>query len=229
MFELRKWCCPGVALAAIAATGLLGAARDAAATTFFATDGGVVEAAGCLEASCTNQTFDDTIGGFASVSGSITIDSLLLDFTLTLTQPVGLTSSGDNGVTAIEFTDVVYSVTDLPLMQIGPDKFMIDGTLPGGPTASVAGDYSQNGGSPDPFAESNARVTGICDVMGDTVLCGLTFGTSGFDLAVGPPVPAPGTNQRFFRHMMNVTAVVPEPSTGLLLSLGLLGLALRRR
>ena len=230
MLKLWKGCRRTMALAAIASVCLTGIARQADATMFGISDGGVVEAAGCMAASCgSTQTFDDTIGGFAAVSGTIMIDAAsdTLDLSITLVDAIGLTAMGapDNGISAIAFTDVVYSVAGLSLIEVIPgSKFIISGAVPGGPTATVTGNYSQDAALAQAFVENAVRITGSCTIVADDVTCGFGFGTAGLDLAVGA---AP--EDRFFRHTMNVTAVVPEPSTGLLLALGLLGLTLRRR
>ena len=195
------------------------------ATMFGVTDGGVVEAAGCMAASCGgSQTFDDTIGDFAAVSGSIMIDASagMLDLSLTLEDPFGLSaiSGSDNGVSAIGFTGVLYSVTGLSLISpLGGGHFIIAG----GQTASVSGVYSQDAAAQG-FALDEARITGTCNVVDQFVTCGIGFGTTNFTLDVGAPL-----EERYFRHTMNVTGIVPEPSTGLLLAAGLLGLARRRR
>ena len=150
-----------------------------------------------------------------------------LDLSITLVDAIGLfaMSGPDNGVSAIAFTDLVYSVGGLSLIEVIPgSKFIIDGAIPGGPTATVTGDYSQDAALAQAFVENAVRIAGSCTIVADSIACGFGFGTSGLDLAVGA---AP--EDRFFRHTLNVTAVVPELSTGLLLALGLLGLTLRRR
>ena len=108
---------------------------------------------------------------------------MMLNFDLTLTQSIELTGA-DNGVTSIEFTNFGYSVTDLALIELSAGKYLINGAVPGGVTASVSGDYSQNGGGPVDVTRA-ARVTGTCDITGDTVVCGLIFRANGFDLPVG--------------------------------------------
>ena len=224
MFELRKGC-RVTAACSVAILALAAATPGGAATVFGVTAGGVVDAEGCTAASCGGtRTFADTIAGFAPVSGSISIDAsaLTLDLSLQLDDTVSLVATGgaDNGVAAIDFSSVVYSVSGLSLIEVVPGaKFIIGG----GQTASVVGSYSQDAAAAG-FALGTTRITGTCDIVGTSVTCGLGFGTVGLTLEVGA---APVT--RYFRHTMNVTGIVPEPSTGLLFAAGLIGLALRRR
>jgi hypothetical protein len=73
-----------------------------------------------------------------------------------------------------------------------------------------------------PFAIAAASVSISCDYPGGTGQCGISFGESGFSNVLGND----------WRHMFNVTVQavpVPEPTTGLLIGLGLAGLALRAR
>jgi hypothetical protein len=229
MFELWKGCRAGAACS-VALWVLAAAAPGTAATLFDVTAGGVVDAVGCTAASCSGSTqkFADTLTGFAAVSGSISIDTAAhtLAVSLQLDDTVSLLAMGgsDNGVSAIDFSKVFYSVSGLSLIEVVAGAKYIIG---GGQTASVAGFYSQNAVASG-FTLGAARITGTCDIAGTSITCGFGFGTAGLTLGVGA---TPAT--RYFRHTMNVAGVlgdvVPEPSTGLLFAAGLIGLALRRR
>jgi len=206
------------------------------ADLFYVQVGGVDDAVGCTTPACTTQTFD--LAGPAEVFGTLEIDTAVvpptLSFDLTLwNTPVGLleTVAGteDNGVEEIEFSDVMYSAADLPATEMLPGSFSIDF----GAAATLDGDQTQwndaavaVNGTPAFFSDSDVQVTGSCLVVapGDAS-CSLTFGTGGFQLDVGDPVPAP----RSLRHTMNLV-LLPEPGEGLLLVSGVLGLlALGRR
>ena len=214
---------------------LLGA-QPCRADLFYVQEGGVEDAVGCTTPDCATETFD--LAEPAEVFGTLEIDTAVapptLSFDLTLwNTPVSLleTVAGteDNGVAELEMSDVAYFAVDLPATETFPDTFSIDF----GATAEVDGDQTQwndaavpVNGTPAFFSASDAQVTGSCLILapGDAS-CSLTFGTNGFLLDVGDPMPA----ARSLRHTMNLV-LLPEPGEGLLLVSGVLGLlALGRR
>ena len=200
------------------------------ADLFYVQEGGVEGAVGCTTPACTTQTLD--LAGPAEVFGTLEIDTAVfpptLSFDLTLwNTPVSLleTVAGteDNGVAEIELSDVLYSAAGLPATEMLPGTFSIDfgatATLDGDQTQWDDANFSVNG-TPAFFSDSDVQVTGSCLVVapGDAS-CSLSFGTGGFQLDVGDPVPAP----RSLRHTMNLV-LLPEPGEELLLISGVLGL-----
>ena len=189
--------------------------------------GGFDQALGCSSVACgTTQTLelDPAADPVAPVSGSIDLDTtaLTLSFSFSVAE-LGLTPLGggdDNGVSNVVFTNTVYQAAGLSLLSAGGSYIV-------GPaqTAQVSGEQTQLagmttvGGTPSAFLV-DARITGSCTTSGAGLSCGLSFGQSGFSFDVGDPTPA----ARYFQHTANLVAV-PEPSTALLLGLGL-GVAL---
>ncbi|RIL01373.1 MAG: hypothetical protein DCC71_17870 [Proteobacteria bacterium] len=164
-------------------------------------------------------------GNYAT-TGTITIDDVALTISGTLTVPFSeITGAADNGITEIEFYNTTYSFSNLPITIIAgsPTTYQIS---PGVTTSVVdPGTLTQigtGGGSTDPVFNS-VRVTGSCGlVAGNVGQCGFTFGASGFQ--VGAP------SSRYVQQTFNL-AVVPEPTTLLLIGGGVFGLgwAGRRR
>jgi len=200
------------------------------ADLYYVQQGGVDDAAACTTPACTTQTFD--LAGPAEVFGTLELDTAVfpptLSFDLTLwNTPVSLletvVGTEDNGVAEIELSDAAYSAADLPATEMLPGSFSIDfgatATLDGDQTQWNDADLSVNG-TPAFFSDSDVQVTGSCLVVapGDAS-CSLTFGTGGFELDVGDPLPAP----RNLRQTMNLV-LLPEPGEDLLLASGVLGL-----
>jgi hypothetical protein len=211
----------------------LASAPASHATLLLVDDGGIDDAVGCTTADCIGtQTFE--LGSPALVSGTVEIDpiGLTLDFDLDVTA-VSLTESvvgtEDNGVAEVEFTEVNYFATGLPITEGIPNFFSID--FPS--TAIVDGVQTQwndvdvaVNSTPAFFTQNDALVTGNCFLVDPTnAACSFSFGTAGFALDVGDPTPAP----RHFRHTMSLV-LVPEPKGWTMLASGVLGLlALGRR
>ena len=122
------------------------------------------------------------------------------------------TFSGPGG--PISFGPATYLATlsgpSVVTTPIGPGT---GGISSGFGTGSVSGSANATA-----FAVS-PNVSISCNYPGGTGQCGITFGEAGFTNVIGHD----------WRHTFNVTVVqsIPEPTTGLLVVLGLAGLALR--
>jgi hypothetical protein len=183
--------------------------------------GGGLEAAnqnyGCPTApgTCSEAARDYLLTSDALATGTIDINAAgdIIDIELHVASAVFNGSGGP-----ITFSTVTYqatlsgpSVSTTPVTPGTPGT----GANSGIGTGSVAG-----GANASPFAVAAASVIISCDYPGGTGQCGISFGESGFSNVEGHD----------WRHTFNVTVqALPEPTTGLLLALGLAGLALRAR
>jgi hypothetical protein len=215
----------------------LALALEARADTFYVQAGGVEDAVGCTEPGCSLETF--ALDAAAEVFGRIEIDTGLPVPTLSFEldqwfDPASLVETvpgtEDNGVAAIDFTGVTYTAVDLPLTESSPGSgsFSVDF----GATATLEGDQTQwddlgfaVNGTPAFFSDPDVLVTGNCLVVAPgSASCSLSFGTSGFELDVGDPLPAP----RSLRHTLGLV-LLPEPGEWWLLAAGLVALPLLGR
>jgi hypothetical protein len=198
------------------------------------TDGGVDAAVGCSSESCIgSQTFDIAGGPFAPVLGRLWLDpvGLTLSFDLwgeSLLLAETVPGTEDNGVAEIEFADVVYAATDLPVSEGPAGSFSIDfdsvASLDGIQTEWDDAGVPVNT-TPAEFVADPVLVTGNCFFVDpNNASCSLTFGTDGFALDVGDPLP----QTRYFRHTMNLITV-PEPGEIPLLVTAVAGLLLLGR
>jgi hypothetical protein len=218
-------------IASLALAVLIGThALPCRADRFYVQDGGVDAGVGCTSPGCSSQTFDFDFPPFTLVFGTIDLDPIGLTMTLDLTlwnEPVPLVETvpgtEDNGVAEVEFTDVTYTAANLPISEGPPGSFSIDfgatSSLDGVQTQWNDQDVAVNG-TPAFFAAGDVLVTGNCLVPAPgNATCSLSFGTTGFALDVGDPLPA----SRSFRHTMTLV-LLPEPSGWLLLVSGVAGL-----
>lgn len=148
---------------------------------------------------------DAAATGFVSINGAGTILSIEL-------HVAGATFDTTPAGAPVTFGPATYlaTITTFSATPPGPE---VGGVDYGFGTGSVSGTVNGN-----PFSESPA-VSISCVYPGGTGQCGITFGESGFSDVLG----------RDWLHTFNVTVALPEPTTTLLIALGLAGIALRTR
>jgi hypothetical protein len=109
----------------------------------------------------------------------------------------------------ITFAEVDYTGS-VNLTDYGGGIYSQDGSA----TGSVEGTAGGN-----PFSVSPTIVNMQCGIPGGAGTCGLSFRSPGFENVEGHD----------WVHTFNLTVALPEPTTALLVVLGLAGLALRSR
>ncbi len=198
-------------------------------TVDLASSAGVDVAIGCTSSACSASSIRFAQDGVPDeLVGTITIDTdplvLQLSFSLSGNVQHDAANGGVPGTSEVDFIGIVYSATNLLLSGAGP-VYSIVGTTPPDPRAGVTGNIYENGADTGADLNLSARVTGNCEVLASSVLCGLTVGGIGFGpIGIGDPDTA-----LYFRHTLDVTAnQVPEPSISLLIGLGIAGLAFAR-
>lgn len=212
-----KWT-GGLAGSALVWATMVALAPPAVADGFTLASGSVFDTArGCSSVSCGTGTETLSLQAPGAASGTIALDTtaMTIEFVITAIAVTLEAAGDDNGVAEMDFTDTTYSANNLFLLPLGGGLYAI------GPNqkASVAGDQTQRDsggsalGSSGGFASPNAGVTGLCEMGADDVVCGLSFGQSGFEVMVGDAVQ----ETRYFQHRVDLVAV-PEPVSLALLS-----------
>jgi len=205
----------------MALTALGFSAGPAAAIPIIPGSSGLDVAVGCVDSSCFSFSGPllYNLSASAPVSGSFGITGTTLDFSIDLTAAnlVG----PDGAVTSVDFTGVNY-IGSVSVVDQGSGNFSISTQ-----SAGISGTLTPNGaGSPVAFdfqpLVNPVNVSGSCALAGNVLQCGLIFGSGvAFEIDVN-------SNPRFFRHTVDITGVIPEPNTALLMGLGLSMLAVSR-
>lgn len=198
----------------------LAIANGASALVIDSSNSGLDQGAGCTNTICLPSTAY-SLAASAPVSGTLDIAAGTLSFNIQLASATfNAVGGSDGGVTSVTFSNVTYSGSVAVALN-GSNNYDVAGSQ----TASVAGTLTPAGaGSAAGFNLANSvLVTGVCSgTPGSSLQCGLIFGAPGFATSVNG-------NTRYFRHTVDAFAIVPEPGTALLMGLGLVGLAVRRR
>lgn len=208
------------------AGSLLAVSPASAATISLTVNGGfgLDLARMCTSTSCLSTVWTNT-NNYAT-TGTITLDTTALTLNATLSVSFSeITGAANNGITEIEFYNTTYTITNAPITVIAgsPTTYQITGGNWGTVDPTTFTQVGTGGGSTDPIWNS-VRVTGSCGlVAGNVGQCGFTFGATNFAINLGTPAVTRGVQQTF-----NL-AVVPEPTTVMLLASGIAGLAFAGR
>jgi hypothetical protein len=218
---------------AVVATGTALALPASAVTISLTVASGGIDGSNtrtCTSVTCGTPVWSLASGESFAATGTITIDTTLNSMTIALAvassvlDASGAQSPTDLGATSLVFTGGTY-VGVVGITDNGGGNYSINS----GQTAGLGFTLVEavGAGTGYPVTLGAVRVTGGCLVTADgTGQCGLTFGSAGttpFEVGgIGF-----GSYSRFVRQTFNV-GVVPEPTTLLLVAMGLGALAVRR-
>ena len=178
---------------------------------------GLDQANGCASAACFPFNSIFSLPTPSPVSGTFDIVGTTLTFSIDLAGPATLVGN-DGLVTSVDFTNVNYSGSFSVVPGVADFSFTDQ-------SSTVSGTLTPNGaGSAVAFNIAGVNTTGSCTgTPGTSLVCGFQFGAgAGFAIDVNG-------NQRYFNHLVDINGVVPEPSSALMIGLGLTALAVRRR
>jgi hypothetical protein len=221
-------------LVTLVSTLSLAGSAAATTTTFFVVANGLGLDAGhaCLSSAGAGLCAAEakfTVDSTFPISGSFTFDDVAGTIDIDITLATATMPGAHDGITEVVFTSVNYVVTGMSAFDPGGGSLFGLGTT----TGSITGFYEQSDGistlvGPDAIDPMSSLFSAFsCAGLGGVGLCGLTVGGSrDFNLDVGTT----GSGNPFdFVHTFNFNVVIPEPTTGSLLALGLVLLALPRR
>lgn len=206
--------------ALVLALSVLAITSAAEALTINTATSSIDQGFGCTDSFCAFDIIYE-LDASSAVSGTFDITAGTLSFAISLPSATFSYNDvgSDGGVTSVDFTGVTYSGS-FAVVDEGGGLFSFQDQSS---TVSVSGTLTPNGaGAFVAFNLGSVNTTGICNAGVSSLTCGLQFG-AGFS-----PMPiSVNAQSRYFRHTLDIRNV-PEPSTALLVVLGLAALAHRR-
>ena len=145
--------------------------------------------------------------------------------TILLTVPTYQMTGSSGGVTALDFSSVIYSATvSVTTIPLGGGTVAINQN-PGFATGSVSGSYDQIGGpGPGPFGDATVSFSDFsCLLVNGSGQCGFNVGS--FNAAADFALDVNGSPHDV---VQTFNVIVPEPGSLALVALGVVALVARR-